>query len=88
MLRKLFNKTIPVSEGVKEFCKNMINNPQDWVQGQYEFTNMNHRDIAIWTCNGVSYIKICGFNALTMADKIMIANSIKITMAKKLLIKR
>ena len=52
----------------------------------YEFTNKNHRDIAIWTCNGVSSIKVNGFDALTMSDKIMIANSIKITMARRLVI--
>jgi len=87
MFRTLLNKTIPASEGIKEFCKNMIDNPGDWRQGMYEFTNKNHRDMSIWTCSGVGYIRIFGFNALTKADKIMIANSIKITMAKKLLIK-
>lgn len=87
MFRKLFNKSIPASEGIKEFCKNMIDNPQDWKQGHYEFTNIIYPDIAIWTCNSIVNIKINGFNTLTFSDKIMISNSIKITMAKRLLLK-
>ncbi len=84
MIRRLFNKVIPASEGIKEFCEKMIENPDDWHQGRWEFINKKNTDIAIWTCNGVDFIKIKGFDALTKAEKIMIANSIKITMAKRL----
>ena len=84
MLRKLFNKTIPVSDGIKKLGQQMIDNPLDWVQGMYEFVNKKNRDVAIWTCNGINSIKISGFDGLSYADKVYINNCIKMSIANRL----
>jgi len=84
MLRKLFNKIIPVSDGIKKLGQQMIDNPLDWVQGQYEFVNRKNRDVAIWTCNGINSIKIFGFDGLTKSEKIYINNCIKMAIANRL----
>jgi len=85
MFRKLFNKTIPATEGIIKLGQQMIDNPLDWVQGMYCFTNLKNKDIAIWTCNGISCIKIGGFTGLSYSDKVYINNCIKISMANRLL---
>ena len=73
-----------ISNGIKEFCEQMVNNPNDWVQGEYEFTNKKHPDIAIWTCNGVCYIKIGRDETLNFFEKRIIAKAIKQTKANQL----
>ena len=73
-----------ISNGIREFCAAMIANPHDWVQGRYEFVNLKHRDLSIWTCNGLSFIKIGGNDGLTMAEKALVLRSVKLTMARKL----
>ena len=85
MFRKLFNKTIPVSDGIKKLGQQMIDNPMDWVQGTYEFSNRKNPDLAIWTCNGINYIKIGGFEGLSYSDKVYLNNCIKISMANRLI---
>jgi len=84
MIRKLILWLIPASEGVQEIGKQMIENPTDWVQGMYEYTNKKNPDIAIWTCNGIPFIKIGGFGGLTLSDKIYLGNAIKISIANRL----
>lgn len=84
MFRKLFNKTIPVSDGIKKLGQQMIDNPMDWVQGMYCFTNKKNPDVAIWTCNGIGYIKIGGFEGLSYSDKLYINNCIKMSIANRL----
>lgn len=84
MIRRLIMWLIPASKGIKEMGAQMIDNPMEWVQGMYSFTNTNHPDISIWTCNGVLFIKINGLGGLTLSDKILLHNSIKISMARRL----
>lgn len=85
MFRKLFNKIIPVSDGMRKIGQQMIDNPMDWVQGTYEFTNKKNQDVRIWTCNGISNIKINGFDGLSLSEKIYINNCIKMSIANRLL---
>lgn len=73
-----------VSEGIRELCVAMVANPHDWVQGGYCFTNKKHPDISIWTKNGVDSLHIMGNECFTFAEKMLIANSIKLTIARKL----
>lgn len=84
MIRKIFNKTIPVSDGIKKLGKQIIDNPMDWIQGRYCFTNKKNPDVEIWTCNGKRYIKIGGFNGLSYYEKIYINNCIKMSIANRL----
>jgi len=78
----IFNR---ISQGIKEFCENMVANPNDWVQGQFEFKNTKHPDIRIWNSNGVKYVKIGGNQGLTNAEKRHILKAINLTTARKLL---
>lgn len=73
-----------VSQGIKEFCANMVANPQDWKQERYEFINVKHPDLAIWTCNGVFFIYINGADILSLAEKIAVSRAVKLTLARKL----
>lgn len=73
-----------VSEGVKSFCAAMVSRPEEWVQGEYYFTNTTHTDIRVWTCNGIWFLRISGFDCLTLAEKIYISNAIKKTMAARI----
>ena len=73
-----------VSQGIREFCENMIANPQDWVQGPYTFMNLKHPDIQVWTSNGLSFIRIVGNDGLTPAEKRLVLNAVKLTTARKL----
>ena len=84
MFRKLFNKSLPISEGVEKLGKQMINNPMDWIQGCYEFVNQKNKDVRIWTCNGIGYIKISGFDGLSYSEKIYLNNCIKMSIANRL----
>ena len=84
MFRKIFNKII-VSDGVKGIGKQMIDNPLDWVQGNYEFVSKSNPDITIWTCNGIKNIKIRGFGGLSYSEKAYLNNCIKMSIANRLL---
>ena len=74
-----------VSKGVRELAASMVENPHDWVQGQYEFVNTKHHDIRLWTCNGASFLRIGGNACLSLAEKFYLAKAIKRAMAQKLL---
>lgn len=73
-----------VSQGIREFCAAMVANPHDWLQGQYEFVNLKHRDLAVWTCNGLAFVKIGGNDGLTMAEKMCVLRAVKLASARKL----
>lgn len=73
-----------VSKGIREFCAAMVANPHDWVQGQYEFVNLKHRDLAVWTCNGLPFVRIGGNAGLTIAEKMCVLRAVKLTTARKL----
>lgn len=73
-----------VSRGIKEFCEAMVASPHDWIQGQYEFVNLKHRDLAVWTCNGLPFVRIGGNDGLTMAEKVCVMRAVKLTTARKL----
>lgn len=83
-MRKLINKILFVSKGVKKIGKHMIENHQEWQQGMYEYVNKKDNRIRIWTCNGVAYIKINGFSGLNFCEKIYLNNCIKMSIANKL----
>ena len=85
MFRKIFNRTLPISKGVKLLGQQMIDNPLDWVQGGYEFVNQKNKDVRIWTCNGISYMKINGFDGLSFTEKVYINNCIKLSIANRLI---
>ncbi len=73
-----------ISQGVKDIAKNMIEHPEDWVQGMNYFSNKNHRDISIWTANGWYFIKFEGNTGLNTEEKIYLNNAIKQSIANKL----
>jgi hypothetical protein len=73
-----------VSQGIKEFCAEMVAHPNDWVQEYYHFVNRKHPDLAIWTCNGLPFIKIGGNDGLTLAEKKAVLDAVKLTAARKL----
>jgi hypothetical protein len=73
-----------VSQGIKELCKSMIDNPHDWVQTGYKFVNIKHSDISIWTANGLSFIQINGNDGLSFCEKICVLRAIKLTIARRL----
>lgn len=79
----MFN-LLKISEGVKEIAKQMIENPHDWVQGNYYYQNKSNLDIAIWTTNGVFFLNIRGFDGLSLAEKYYLSNAIKKSIARKL----
>ncbi len=83
-MRKLINKLLFVSKGVKKIGKHLIENPQEWQQGKYEYVNKKDNGIRIWTCNGIAFININGFNGLNLSEKIYINNCIKMSIANKL----
>lgn len=74
-----------ISEGIRLLAQQMIDNPEEWVQGMYEFTNTKNPDVRIWTPNGVSYIKLNGNTCLTYAEQKHIASAIKKSLALKLM---
>ena len=74
-----------ISEGVRLLAQQMIDNPEEWVQGMYEFINTKNPDIRIWTPNGVAYIKFNGNTCLTYAEQKHIAAAIKKSIALKLM---
>ena len=45
MFKKLLNKLIPVSDGVKKIGQHMIDNPMDWELGRWRFINKTNPDI-------------------------------------------
>ncbi len=54
-----------ISEGCRELGEQIINNPGDWIQGEYYFQNKTNKDIKIWTANGISSLQLngnAGFN--------------------------
>lgn len=73
-----------ISKGIREFCDAMIANPHDWVQQRYEFVNLKHPDLAVWTCNGLPFIKIGGNEGLSFAEKIAVLRAVKLTAARRL----
>ena len=73
-----------VSKGIREFCAAMIASPHDWVQGKYEFVNIRHRDMSIWTCNGIWFVSIGGNSCLTIAEKAYVMAAVKLTTARRL----
>jgi len=73
-----------VSKGIREFCDAMVANPHDWVQQHYEFVNKKHPDLAVWTCNGLPFIKIGGNAGLSFAEKIAVLRAVKLTAARRL----
>ena len=62
----------------------MIEHPKDWVQGSYYFTNTNHRDIEVWTANGVSGCQLQGHSGLTLFERIYLLRCVAQSKANKL----
>ena len=77
-------KFLKISEGVEGIARQMIDNPHDWYQGQYEYSNKTHIDISIWNSSGASNLRISGFDGLTWAEKHYLSNAIKKSIAQKL----
>ena len=73
-----------ISEGVKQIGKQMIENPHDWIQGMYEYSNKSNPDIKIWTCNGAHFIKFDGNTGLNLREKFYLNRCIKKSIANKL----
>jgi hypothetical protein len=62
----------------------MVANPHDWMQQRYEFVNRKHPDLAVWTCNGLLFIKIGGNEGLSFAEKVAVLRAVKLTAARRL----
>lgn len=74
-----------ISQGIKDIAKQMIENPNDWVQGEYEFINRKNLDIKVWTSNGVLFINFRGNSGLNIFEKIYLNRAIKQSIANKLI---
>lgn len=73
-----------ISEGTKLLAKQIIDKPHDWVQGQYHFINKQHKDIMIWTSNGEDFIQLEGNKCFNKAERKLIADAIKKSIALKI----
>jgi hypothetical protein len=69
----------------EEIATSMVENPHDWVQGMYEFTNTKHRDLSLWTYNGATFLKIGGNDCLSLAEKFYLSRAIKKSIARRLM---
>jgi hypothetical protein len=74
-----------ISEGCKDIAKQMIDNPHDWVQTQYEYVNVTSKDIRIWTANGMTSIELNGNDAFNIREKAYLNSAIKKSIANRLL---
>ena len=72
-----------ISEGVKMLVANIESEPNNWVQGRYEFYSIHSDDIRIWTANGWKFIKFNGNDGLTNDEKKLINIAIKKAIALK-----
>jgi len=76
-----------ISEGVKILARQIVENPHDWRQGLYYFSNVTNPDINIWTANGVNYIRLDGNDAFTRAEQRYLLNAIKKSIANRLMMR-
>lgn len=74
-----------ISQGIKDLAKQMIENPEDWIQDDHYFINKRYCDISIWTANGASSLSFKGNEGLNWAEKIYLNNAIKQSIANKVL---
>jgi len=49
-----------VSEEVEALAQALEDNPKQWVQQEYRFTNIKNPSISIWTANGLFGLKVTG----------------------------
>lgn len=75
-----------VCEGIKMLAQQMVDHPEDWVQGPYHYSNTKSRDINIWTANGDNCIAFEGNKCLNRAEQKYLANAIKKSIAKRAII--
>ena len=72
-----------VSKGVMELCDSILERPDDWVQGSYEFVYKNNKSIRIWTAGGASHIALRGNDGFNRFEKRMINKCIKLAIARQ-----
>ena len=73
-----------VSEGIQELGQQMIDNPNDWVQGQYHFINISNSDIKIWTANGAMFLKFEGNDGMNSSEKRYLNKCIKKSISNRI----
>ena len=73
-----------ISQGVKDLAQSMINNPHDWVQGDYFFSHKIHKDLRIWTASGWSFLKLIGNDSFTRAEKKYLNKAVQQSIANRL----
>lgn len=84
--KELLNFFVPsISDGVRKIGQQMIDNPLEWQQTEFYFVNLKNPDIRIWSCSGISYIKINGFEGLSYTEKVYLNKCIKMSIANKLI---
>jgi len=49
-----------VSEEIEDLAQAIEDNPSQWVQQEYRFTNIKNPSISIWTANGLFSLKLTG----------------------------
>ena len=77
-------KALEISEGIKEIARKMVENPNDWRQGDFEFFSLSNPDIRIWTANGHFALHLQGNSSLTWAEKHYLIKAIKKSIGKRL----
>ena len=75
-----------VGDDVEALAKAIEDTPEQWVQGDYRFLNINDRSISIWTANGTSSIRFNGDDAetLNMKEKKRIQRAIHVCKRKQI----
>lgn len=72
-----------ISKGVKDLCASILDRPDRWTQGSYEFINKDNAAIRIWTANGASHIALNGNDAFNMFEKWKLNSVIKMAIARQ-----
>jgi len=72
-----------VSEGMKELGEDMVKNPKNWRQAEYNFEHREHADISFWTANGIFGLKMDGGVDMGLFERIYILRCIKKSLAQR-----
>jgi hypothetical protein len=74
---------VTISKGIRELGEDMVSNPINWEQQAYTFTNKHHKDVSIWTANGILFLGIRDGATFTIAEKLYIRACMILSAARK-----
>ena len=73
-----------ISEGCQQLIDRLVDHPEEWTQGMYEYVNKENPDIRIWTANGFPFIKLQGNDCFNLREKMAVNAAIKKSIANRL----